>query len=328
MKKFIGKVLLMAAFIAVFTVGFSAVVDPYNVFHWANLQDNGVEPNKNYIKMNYILANPDKFDAFMFGSSRVGSIHVEKITDVTCYNMTYSQGVPAEHLANLQTMIDAGIVPQRVYVGVDNLSYTYDPAVHDTEPVRSSYEYLKAHPLAFVKMYMNTALVFESLETSIGHTKTEGYAENFYTYGAWNYYGGATLADAAGPLTPSVGTDMRMEETLSEIRQIADLCEANGIELILFTNPMVDLTYEAALDQDYLEFLDQLAQVHPYYNFSGLNAITTDHTNFVDTSHYSAFVGDMILDAFDGTVDSDLYAQGFGVYVTEENVDDLLDTLK
>ena len=78
MKTFLKKIAPFILFILTLEIAVPILVDPYNVFHWKRIRDNGVEPNSNYIKMQYILHNPDKFDSFLFGSSRTGFIDVEK----------------------------------------------------------------------------------------------------------------------------------------------------------------------------------------------------------------------------------------------------------
>ena len=56
------------------------------------------------------------------------------------------------------------------------------------------------------------------------------------------------------------------------------------------------------------------AQVTDFYNFSGINDITTNNDNYLETSHYMPQVGDRMLDVmFKGQVDERLLAQGFGV---------------
>ena len=330
MKKFIRNVLLLAAFCVVFTVAVCVPLDPYNVLFCSKIRDNGVEPNKNYIKMKYILKNPDLFDSFVFGSSRVGALHMEEVPDMNCFNMTYSQGVPAEHLANLKTFLDNGIVPERIFIGVDNISYTYDPEKHTTEPMRCPYEYLKKHPLTFCSMYLNPSLAVDSLEVMKGHERNRDYEEYFFKYGDWTYYGGATLADK-GPeaYEVPVGPVMRMDETLGEIAEIAALCRANDIELVVFTNPMVDMTYQVAVQQDYLTFLERLAEVTPYYNFSGPSDISRDYSYFSDSSHYTAYVGNRMIDCMiNDNVDERQYSLGFGWYVTPDNVENLLDIMR
>ena len=100
MRRFLRKIAPFVIFILILELAIPMAVDPYNVFHWQKIRDNGVEPNSNYIKMQYILHNPDKFDSFLFGSSRTGFVDVENIPDGKWYNMSYSEGLPAEHLEN------------------------------------------------------------------------------------------------------------------------------------------------------------------------------------------------------------------------------------
>ena len=112
MKKFIIKVLVFLIIVAIIPMTISYVVDPFNVFHALNIRDNGVEPNKNFVKMTYILSNPDKFDSYVFGSSRVGNIHVNNMWGYKAYNMTYSECLPKEILANVRTLVNNSIYPK------------------------------------------------------------------------------------------------------------------------------------------------------------------------------------------------------------------------
>ena len=68
MRKFLLKILIFAAYAILISIISSVWADPFNVFNWENVRANGVQPNKNYIKMKYILANPEKYDSFLFGS--------------------------------------------------------------------------------------------------------------------------------------------------------------------------------------------------------------------------------------------------------------------
>lgn len=328
MKKFIIKVSGFAVFCAIFMILVSTIIDPYNVFHINNIRDNGVEPNKNYIKMTYILENPNKYDALMFGSSRVGVIHTENISGENCYNMTYSEGIPAEHLDNIKTLIKEQVPVQKIYLGVDSLSYTTDPAKHLKEQLRSPYEYLKSHPIDFITMYLDASVAFDSLETTKAYTPQENFAENFYNYGWWGDYGMLSRITDENNL-PSIGDSYLLEETLADIAEIVTVCAEASIELVVFTNPMYDVTYHESLKQNYLLFLEELAAITDFYNFSGLNDITTNRSYYTEPSHYNAEVGDLMLEYMcNGKTDGTLYEQGFGVYVTEDNISEILDLLK
>jgi len=301
-------------------------VDPYNVFHWKNIRDNGVEPNKNYIKTKYIVNNPTKFDGFIFGSSRVGAIHVENIKDYHIYNMTYSAGTPNEHLRTLRTFIEEGVKMEIVCIGVDSLSYTEDSREHEKQALRCSYQHLQ-NPINFFLKYFDVAMIKQSIPVIKQKLRVEN-VEVFYEYGAGLPYVIIPKADWENEL-PFIGNAQLLEETLQDIREIKQLCDENEIKLIIFTNPLCEVTYRESVNRNYLVFLKELANITEYYNFSGLNNIALDADNFYDTSHYNAFVGDMIISAiFEDEVDETLYEQGFGWYVTSDNINELLELLQ
>ena len=58
-KKLAAKLCLLGLLCVAFVCGVSIAIDPYNVFHWSSVRDNGVEPNKNYVKTQYILHHPE-----------------------------------------------------------------------------------------------------------------------------------------------------------------------------------------------------------------------------------------------------------------------------
>ncbi|MBQ7540735.1 MAG: hypothetical protein IJT44_00405 [Clostridia bacterium] len=331
MKKFCLKAAAYLLLFALLPAVFSAAVDPFNVFHPLSVRDNGVEINKNFVKMTYILHESDRFDALLFGSSRVGDMHVEKIEDVRCYNMTYSNGTPAEHLANLRTLVKNGVVPRRVYLGVDVMSYTQDPDSHLSDGLRAPYELSKEKPASFWKLYLDPAVTWKAVMTVMrGHTKDPTLRERFYTYG-WNHdYDTPTGARmSVGDDQALVSSVRRMPQTLDEIAQIVALCRENGIELVTFTVPNYGALFDEACRADFPAFLKGLSEITPFYNFSGHNRVADDPKSFYDPSHPSAQTGDLVLSCMCGgeRID-DLYAKGFGWYVTPDNVQALLALLE
>ena len=316
MKRFVKKVIIFLIVLMPVWLVFPIVADPYNVFHTARVRDNGVEPAKNYIKMSYITANPDKFDAFIFGSSRVGALHPEKIEGVNCYNMTYSVGLPTEHLDNLKTMYAAGVKPKKVYVGVDVSTYTNDAETHLHDPIRMPYEYAKSHPLEFIEIYVDSAKAFRSVPTVLKHEASEKMVDVFYERGwsidySWkNMEKDAYVTESTGEAPDFMD---QMDIQLGAISEMKELLEKNGAELIVFTLPMHEVTWRASVKRfEYKEFLKRLGEVTPYYDFGGMNEITNDTSKYVDPSHFNAEVGDMMIEIFNG---GEPHEDGFGVLV-------------
>lgn len=308
-------------------VALPVAIDPYNIFHVNDIRDNGIEPNKNFIKTEYISRNPDRFDAFIFGSSRVSGIHTEKVEGYRFYNMTYSEGVPEEHRQNLQVMLKRGVKPKLVVIGIDDISFLIDPALHREDPLRASYPIGFRDKLHFYVKYFEPIMAVNSLETTYFMPRTIIYDRNFYDTG-W------TLDYGMNPATNwsqaqadwNVRYANRTPQALEEIRQLKQLCDEHGIELIIFTNPIHPLTFAQAVENGYGEFLQGVSKITGFYNFSGYNDITLNNDNYLETSHYKAEVGDLILDViFSGKRDEHLESQGFGLYVTPENCQSFLE---
>ena len=149
----------------------------------------------------------------------------------------------------------------------------------------------------------------------------------FYKYG-WGIITKDTLDWSKAK--PNVGDKVDIDTALKHIREISGICRENNTELILFTNPMHRITYLASVrDKDYFKFLEGLAEISDFWNFSSLNDITTNNVNYHETSHYRANVGDMIINVIcNGKSYPELNAQGFGVKVTRENAKDFISMLR
>ena len=142
MVKLIRKLCLLlicvSAVLGVF-IGINVLGDPYNVFHVDNIRETGAEPNKNFIKMKHLLKNKEAYDTLIFGSSRVGFLYFDTSPYEHYYNMSYSEGLPKEHLDNLKVLLKEGVKPKRIFLGVDNISYLVDPKLHEDLLIRMPY---------------------------------------------------------------------------------------------------------------------------------------------------------------------------------------------
>lgn len=332
MKKFLCKVTVFTLIVALLVIPFNVIIDPYNVFHADRIRDNGIEPNKNYFKTKYVIENPEKFDSYLFGSSRVGFLDVEKMTGGTYYNMMYSEGVPYEHLKSLEAMILNGEIPKNVVIGVDDIACFVDPEFHTQQLYRLAYPYEGSliDKAGFYLRYLDTITTLQSLATIKAHGEPDAATvERYYATGTENLTLPTAFNEAMNIPYWADYYKLRTDEVLEEIAQIRQLCEAYDISLTIFTNPVHATTYQKDIENGYLDFLERLAAVTPYYNFSGFNGVTCDNVYYYETSHYSPAAGDLMIQAmFEGQVSEELKSQGFGVYVTQENVSEVMDLLK
>ncbi|HJI41866.1 MAG TPA: hypothetical protein OIL83_01030 [Veillonellaceae bacterium] len=279
-----------------------------------------VEPNQHIVKMQYLLDNPSKYNALCFGSSRVGNIDTRKINNgYNYYNMTYSEGLPKEWLDDIKILIKHDVPIKQILIGLDEFSFRVDPQLHESEYMRKPYRennfntyisYLLKPPSSPVtdKKAMNIYDIYDS-----GRTIHPGVDERIES---------DVNAHITGEKFES-GVRFRGErinQTLEELKELKEVADANNIELIVFVNPIHLLTYRATNLDEFDEFKHELTDITSYYDFSGLNDITSNNYYYYETSHYRPMVGDMIIHRiFNEPKDS---SSTFGHWVTKDNVDE------
>ena len=330
MKRFIKKCIIFILILSVLFLPLGVGLDPYNIFHWNHIRNNGVEPNKSYVKMMNILNNKDKFDSFLFGSSRAGFFDVSKMNDGKYYDMAYSEGLPGEHLQNIKDLLDRGVKIKNITMGVDDISYFVDPDFHSDQLYRKAFPWdgSLSDKAGFYLSYLDLVTLSQSIEVIMKHKNTDpGYGARLLETGTENL---SIEPDFHYDKLDPTWSDYYYprEESLDEIGEIVEICRENGIKLRVFTNPVNGYTYAKDIANGYIPFLKKLAKVTPYWNFSGFNNVTLDMSNYYETSHFSPEVADQIIDRiYNDKGDPELLEQGYGMYVTEENVEELMDIL-
>jgi hypothetical protein len=319
------------------------IVDPYGFFRYGtwrhDVSHQFIGASKNFIKTRYVALNPQKYDCLIFGSSRVNGIDGRQVKDATCYNMHYGDGLPRNHLDNLRYILMKGARPRIVLIGLDEFSYKEDPAEHFTDYMR--YPYPPAVHQNTALFYLKYLIRYSSRSMKEPLEGFEGKRQPSHQY---DHYG--TGLDTGPPEAERmIETDPikhakdprfqqamitqgdRMGEALEEIKETVDLLNVHGIRLIVFINPIHKTTYLATgLDKFFL-FEKELSRITDFYDFSGLNSITTNNYYYYETSHYRRNVGALML-AFMLDDSSVKVPADFGVLVTRNNIEQHLADLR
>ena len=114
------------------------------------------------------------------------------------------------------------------------------------------------------------------------------------------------------------------EAAIDDLRAIVEESRRRKIDLRLFVPPEHVLLTEALVQRGlmcaFLDWKKRVAEIAPYWDFSGYNAITTEPVGrsmkyYWDASHFRASVGNWILSRMFGSEDASLPDQ-FGFHVT------------
>ena len=301
MKKFFLKILVIGLFLMGILLSV-AHYDTFNVFHWRNIRFTSAEPNKNFVKTQYIIHNPKKFNAFVFGSSRVNYIPLDALPEETdgkplrWYNMTHSEGIPAEHLQTVRTFLKNGVKIDMIILGFDNIAMYASLGQHEQQLLRMPFQVYEENALRFYVPYLKNitapSIIKEVSRYNAAEKKDE--AEHFYGFGVLS-------ADLDFSLTENPkmeryvsnheGNEFTQKDAYKDIAAIAELCRENGIALVLFTSPLYEMTYRDAAENGYFDFLRSVAGVADFYNFSSVNSYTTNPQYYFESSHYRPALG-------------------------------------
>ena len=285
---------------------------------------------QHFVKMRYLCDNPQKYNAFSFGSSRVAKVPVCDLTDgdVRWYNLTYGNGLPREWRDDIRMLLEHGTEIKELFIALDDFSFRIDPE----ENARNGGSVMSYRPHD-VELYLKELFRRPQPPPTAKFLAEKGIYFDIYTTGYTPY----PWVDAAIERDPEVHKEdpafrniqvsdaNRMEETLSELQDIVDLSQAHGIKLTIVINPLYYGTYLANDSASFQEFKRRLAQITDYYDFSGLNDVTMDEINYYESSHYRPQVGRAMVARIYGG--ADVGPQSFGAYVTAANVEQHLRTL-
>ncbi len=334
-KWFVEVLVLLTVSVALIVV-VNCVVDPYGILRSDfNLQFE--LPNYSYVKTKYLLSGKGRFDSLLFGSSRVNFIDTAKVPGGAYYNYWYPEGVPAEHLAYVKLLLERGMKIRNIAVGLDDFSYMVDPEVHRNNLQRQPHPLVsgKSRLVFYREYFLHGSKFVRNLKKFVLHAflkrgSVRDAKGSFDVYETGRMYlplwEERIERDPVGHVKEEFFSEPkhyegdRIEATLRDIRELANVAGRNGIRLTMFINPIHRTTYLDTNLSQLFTFKKRLAQITDYYDFSGLNPVTTNNYYYYETSHYRPMIGDMMMKRMFGYPPVAVIP-GFGTLVTRENIE-------
>jgi hypothetical protein len=344
-KRWTILVVLVLAILVGTVVTVNVIVDADGILR-TNYTRQFQPPNMSVAKINYLLRNKSKYDSYVFGSSREGNILVGHINDGRWYNMFLAAGLPEEYLDHLKLMLANGITVKTVMIGLDDFSHLFDARqlLSDLDlqphPAVSGKSLFAFYGENFFRLNRIVPQVSAYIRYNYTHWQPPDRRQLIYDIeGSGNIF----CRDCDEAVERNVQEHIHAQKflrpweyrflegnnltrALDVMREIADLSRKNNIRLIVFFNPIHKTTYLNTDLERFAEFKHELAKIMNYYDFSGLNSITTNNYYYYETSHFRPLVGDMMLSRMLGSPRASI-PDDFGVLVTKENSADHLRSL-
>lgn len=111
------------------------------------------------------------------------------------------------------------------------------------------------------------------------------------------------------------------DDNIDALRQIKALCDKNGITLKVVIGASFVGERDTYESYRYYEYLREIVSITDVWDFSNFNEVNMNPYNFINRKHYDKAVGTLMLDTMYGKRTH----EGFGIYLTKDNIDDYLD---
>ncbi len=337
--------LIITTILSALVVGLNLIVDHHAVrlslFSGKKKFQQTVYPlaiNQHIFNPEYVFRRPGEFDSFLFGSSRTSQIDVSKIAAGKFYNMSYSMGIPAQHLAILRAFLKKGMKIKYVVVGLDDFSFNVSrpdsentririmhPEAEGPERLKIFFTYFFRKPERLELSQWKKRVLRQDLKAAftlsheglvLGWSDRDRLLEQT---------GKPDFEYRINKYKPLVYNEKKFNDAFRAIEELTHLAQDHDFRIIFFINPFYDQIYINNA-QPLFAAKRRLARLTDYYDFSGFNTITTDPLNYYEESHYRFRVGDMIIDRIFGMAKSS--PDGFGILVTAQNVEQHLEKQK
>nr|WKN35518.1 hypothetical protein K4G66_24390 [Tunicatimonas sp. TK19036] len=319
MKKLLTRLLLLGITVLLPLSFYNYSTDFYGVFK-GDLSRKYNEPNFRFIKTKFVLDHSDKYDSYIFGSSRVGKIIAYKYSP-SAYNMYYSEGIPSEFLEDIKLLIQKGVTIKNIYIGLDEFSFKIFPQRHQGQLLRLAYHQDWVEDIASYMQYLiePPKIGFPKYEVPTNFDYTKSGAPLHYPVDS------AINSNPEAHITsekfnkPAKYHGKRVDATIKDIQEIINLCKSEAIDLTIFINPAFVNTYTQYSFNEIAEIKLKLAKITEYEDFSGFNKITMNPINYYESNHYRYHVGDSIWLHCSGKQKA-----SFAKHVTENNIQEYL----
>lgn len=300
-KKIFLRIIFIIIIILTGSMGINYILNPYGIFGKYKNYNVSTPINERYLKTGYILENPEKYDSFIFGSSRVGTLEGEKLNKVgKFYNMTFSAALPYEMLSILKKIEKKGIKIKNIILGIDDFDFYTDPSFKEEILYKISYKKLKENKLNFFKYYL-----LKNPLNKINYTYLFSKEKDFHDIletGKWKKeYADIEIEknikkhrENLSNIKINSSNGDRITETIFEIESIIKLCKKNNINLVVIYLPRYINSYNA--NKEIIEKSKiELQKITNYWDFVKLDGYTNDEYYWYEESHYRPILGRMIL---------------------------------
>ncbi|MBE9125808.1 MULTISPECIES: hypothetical protein [unclassified Coleofasciculus] len=344
--KFNFLVITIALFPGFFVGIFNIIIDPYGVLNSPTVSGiNRLKPEQDthnglFKSVEVMRLKPT---TVLLGSSRVVLGLNPKYLALLANQPAYNLGIPGVHIYEAKHYFEHALINQpklkQVIIGIDffmfnNTNFSDNLSIYDKNLVGKS-----QIPLQRLLDVVFSIQVFQSSLITLEVNREDLASLPYYSNGMRNVSPKSNPKPMIDNFKIDIGNYLNNENyyknysltqsSIKEFKKIIDICKQRNIQVKVFISPehtaQLEAIRVAGLWTVFEEWKRQVSSITPVWDFSNLNKITTeaignDMKYFLDGTHYSKEVGDLILNDV-LSYQQEKVPKGFGVLITSENIE-------
>lgn len=330
--------LVLAVFVTLASVNY--FVDPFGYFSFQSGDYDAVDfpVDTTYyqreLKAQHVLHYGDQYDAYLIGGSKSGSYRAEKLSELDgyrYYSLYEAGGSFYEYELETEFLLEH-TNPKKIVLSISGGEVNYlkrnqeDITVKVPAILTGESRFQEMLDFLFMDITESIDRLKERLNgktyaelTSTGERNLSRYYQKIESgQDMVQYTQDAVLDTFAARMKTLFTTDKEaayIQESLASLRRIKELCDENGVELMVIVAPSF-ISEMGKFESTYFwNYLNEIALITDYWDFSGFHDIDLNPYNFYNDGHFYYEVADLVIDTITG---KDSYP-GFGFYVTKEN---------
>ena len=275
------------------------------------------------LKLKYLYAHRDEYDAVIMGGSKTGQFDVDRLTEYTglrYYNLYSNLGNFKDYLDYTEFLVEKvgireltlslSIYEVNAYSRTDRGTNYLTPAITTGsrfEQIKEFLSYLVSDRRSLMKNYKKNKNRAEE-HHYYADCVVDGMRNRRRTVYGYNsdpdgWIERNVMVDYDNRLAVLFGDDVLddkgeiMLQNLEALRKIKGICDNNQVTLKVLITPACfneRYHYEAEAFYSYIEEIMQIAG--EVWDFSGFNDINMNAYNFLDSKHFDNEVADLVLD--------------------------------
>lgn len=329
-KKFFKYFLILVVIFALSLAATNIYLDKSGIFK-NDYSKQKFWPNERFIKTKYLLKNPNKYDSFLLGSSRIDLLNPKLIKAGHYYNFSFPMSTIYENLRYLNLLIKKGYKIKTIVLCLDHDTFKHNEYPYSPfGSIDQAYLYYPETIYQKIKVYSNYIFINPFAEGNKQLPFTDLNNKSIFDTGTTaQFLDLKTYKRPAKKINKAYKAPYGYNSVnLKLLKEFKQLCNQHNINLIIVILPEYYKLYKTNNLPGYNECKKELSKITPYYDFSGINEITSNDINFFDFDHFDYIAACKILDRiFNEDKFSAPKIEGFGDYVTKDNFSEHIKTL-